>query len=303
MQPDITLKSWLSVATLGFVWGASFLFIELGLAAEMTPFWLAAHRILLAAILTTAFWQMRGGKLYLTDQRASHNTLFWIATMSTALPFMAITWGQLTVTAGFAGVSMAAVALIVLPLAHVLIPGEEMNRRKLLGFVIGFAGVVVLIGPDAFASTGLDGELIGRLACLFGASCYAISSITLRRLPPIDPIGLSAMTLIIGGAFSILLALFFEGLPGWPSRQALVVIVILGLVQTAMANLLRIVVVRSAGPTFMSLTNYQVPVWSVILGILILGEELNPSLFIAMTLILIGVALSQWNALRRIFNS
>ena len=75
----------------------------------------------------------------------------------------------------------------------------------------------------------------------------------------------------------------------------------LGLVPTAFANLLRVLVVRSAGPVFMSLVNYQVPVWSVVLGALILAEPLPPSLLYAMALILAGVGLSQYGALRRLF--
>lgn len=75
----------------------------------------------------------------------------------------------------------------------------------------------------------------------------------------------------------------------------------LGLVPTAAANFLRVLVVRSAGPVFMSLVNYQVPVWSVCLGALILNEPLPPSLIWSLALILCGVALSQYGAFRRLF--
>ena len=77
---------------------------------------------------------------------------------------MAINFRQQFVTSGFAGVSMAAVALIVLPLAHFLIPGERLSLRTTIGFVIGFCGVMVLIGPDAFRSSGTQGEFFGQLA-------------------------------------------------------------------------------------------------------------------------------------------
>ena len=288
------------VATLGFVWGASFLFIEIALE-DITPFWLAGLRIVLAALLTTALWQIRGGKLFLTEARPGPFPIIAISATSTALPFMAIGWGQQFVTSGFAGVSMAAVGLIVLPLAHFFVPGEGMTRRKAVGFLIGFSGVSVLIGPEAFGSTGMNGELSGRMACLFCAACYAVSSVMLRRLPPVDPVGLSAVTLIVGGTLAIFLALATEGLPSMPTTKVLGVIIVLGLFQTAAANLLRIMVVRTAGPTFMSLTNYQVPVWSVVLGIVILAEPVSPSLYLALALILAGVAISQWGAFRRLW--
>jgi len=92
-----------------------------------------------------------------------------------------------------------------------------------------------------------------------------------------------------------------EGPPPSVDGQTLAVLALLGLVPTAGANILRVVVIRTAGPTFMSLTNYIVPVWSVVLGAWILSEPLPPSLLWALALILAGVFLSQWGALRRLF--
>lgn len=295
----IPRSAWVMIATLGVVWGASFMFIELALTG-ITPFWLAASRILLASVVTTAIWQMRGAKFYRSEARAGWPLLLSVGAASTALPFMLLSWGQQYVTAGFAGVCMGMMPLLVLPLAH-FFAGEHMTRRKTIGLIVGFFGVCVLIGPEAFRSSGQTGEMLGRIACLLAACCYAASSILTRRMPPIDAIGLSAVTLWIGAVIVTVVAVVEEGAPPLPTGQVLVVIIVLGLVQTAMANLLRIMVIQSAGPTFTSLVNYQVPVWSVIFGIVLLGEPAEPSLFAALVLILIGVALSQWGALRRLF--
>ena len=301
MHSDITAKSWLMVVTLGLVWGGTFPVIELALQ-EFTPIWLAAGRVVFAALLTTAIWLAMGGGLFEgTPSREDHLNLLAIGVMSTALPFMLISWGQNFVTAGFAGVSMASVALMVLPLAHFLVRDERMNLRKTLGFLIGFVGVAVLIGPQAFASSGAEGEVAGRLACLAAAACYAVSSVTMRRLPAINAVGLSAITLLIGSVFVGTAAMLIEGAPPMPTPRGWILIAILGLIPTAAANLLRVFVIRSAGPTFMSLTNYQVPLWSVALGVVFLDEPFRASLLLAMVLILAGVALSQWGALTRLF--
>lgn len=301
--PQITRSSWLMVVILGFVWGGTFLVTEVALNG-ITPFWLAASRIGFASIVMLTVWGLRGFALFQTRPNASDRVILVImGAISSAVPFSLLAWGQQYVTSGFAGVSMAAVPLIVLPLAHFLIAGERMTLRRLIGFVIGFIGVVILLGAQAFESTGTTYETAGRIACLAAASCYAVSSILMRRLPAVDPIGLATVLLIIASFISIPLAIAVEGLPPMPDAKTLAVLAFLGLVPTAAANLLRVLVIRSAGPVFSSLVNYQVPVWSVLLGALVLSEPLPASLISALGLILIGVCLSQFGALMRLFKT
>ncbi|MCD2363990.1 DMT family transporter [Sulfitobacter mediterraneus] len=299
--PRITVYSWLMVATLAFVWGGTFMVTEVALRG-ITPFWLAASRIVFAALVMVAVWGLRGFALFQAPlsgpQRAA---LFTIGAASSAVPFSLLAWGQQHVTSGFAGVSMASTALIMLVLAHFFVPGERLTLRRSIGFAIGFCGVVVLIGGQAFETSGGLLEPIGRAACIGAACCYSVSSILMRRLPAVDPIGLATVLLLIAAAITVPLALITEGLPPLPDNQTLVVLAFLGLIPTAAANILRVLVVRSAGPVFMSLVNYQVPVWSVVLGAWILAEPMPPSLLYAMVLILAGVAISQFGALRRLF--
>lgn len=298
-QPNITAASWLMIVTLGFTWGGTFMVQALALETA-PPFWVAAGRITFAALITGALWVARGARMF-TSERRAWGELAAASVLSAAAPFMLLAWGQQYVTSSFTGVSMAAVALIVLPLAHFLLPGERLTLRRAIGFLIGFAGILVLMGPGAFTSSGAGMEPFGRLACLSAAGCYAVSSVLLRRLPPLDPVGLSAATLLIGSVVVVPLALATHGLPPDPGAKGWFLIAILGLFPTAAANLLRIIVARTAGPVFMSLTNYQVPLWSVSLGVIFLGEPLKASLLVALVLILVGVALTQWGALKRLF--
>ncbi|KAE9630165.1 DMT family transporter [Parasedimentitalea maritima] len=298
---EITGRHWLMVAILGLTWGGTFLVIEIALRG-ITPFWLAAARITLGALFTTAIWQFRGGKLFSAPPAPSNKiALCALGLLSSALPFILLNWGQQYVTSGFAGVSMASVALIVLPLAHFFVPGERLTWRRALGFIIGFVGVGILIGGQAFSSNGAELELFGRIACMSAACCYAFSSILIRRMPKIDPIGMTAVLLIIGAMVVIPLALFVEGLPPLVDRQTLIATAFLGLIPTAAASILRVSVVRSAGPVFMSLVSYQVPVWSVLLGTLFLAEPLPSAMVWALALILCGMGFSQYGALMRLF--
>ncbi|GAA6208565.1 DMT family transporter [Cognatishimia sp. WU-CL00825] len=295
---EISGRHWAMIATLGFVWGSTFLLIELALDG-ITPVWLAASRIGFATLLLTVFWGFRGFRLF--HDKKAYGPLAIASIGSSALPFFLISWGQQYVTSGFTGICMTAIALMILPLAHFFVPGERMSPRKVGGFVIGFIGVAMLIGGNAFESSGAELEIWGRLAILGATVSYACCSIIVRRLPPVDSVGLATMLLWFGAIVIMPLAFWAEGPPPAVDQNTFVIIAVLGLIPTAAANILRVMVVREAGPTFMSLTNYQVPIWAVLMGALILGEPLPPTLLIALALVLGGVGLSQYGALRRLF--
>jgi len=297
--PEITARSWAMITLLGVIWGGTFMVQSIALQTT-PPFWVAAARVSFAAALSFLVWRLRGGRMF-TGAETDWPRLTAVALLSSAVPFMCLSWGQQFVPSAFAGVSMASVTLFVLPLAHVFLPGERMTLRRTLGFLLGFIGVAALLGPEALKSTGVDNESWGRLACLAAAACYAVSSVMMRRLPPIDPIGLTFATVGIGALFVIPVAAAVHGTPPDPGLNGLLVLALLGLVPTAGANLLRILVVRSAGPVFMNLTNYLVPLCSILFGWLILSEDLPASLFLGMILILSGVFISQWGALTRLF--
>ncbi|WP_435259613.1 DMT family transporter [Thioclava sp. FR2] len=286
-MPQPTSKDWFSIIALGLIWGGTFMVITLALRGY-GPITVACARTSLGALAML-------GLLRLTGRRLPKGGAVWrsavpIGLLSTAIPFFLLSWGQQSVPSAFAGLSMAAVPLFVLPLAH-LFSDEPLSRRKAIGFAIGFAGVVVLLGPQALQT---DGALLPRLACLAAALCYAVSSILTRRCPPVDPMGLAAATLLVGAAVLVPAMLAVEGVPHWAGPVPGLAILFLGFVPTALAALLRISVIRSAGSGFMTLTNYQVPLWSIAFGALILGEALPQSFFAALCLILAGLAISQW---------
>ena len=213
-----------------------------------------------------------------------------------ALPFFLLSWGQQHVSSGFAGVSMAAVALFVLPLSAALVPGEGISAAKVGGVAVGFAGVIALFWGRFGDGTGA--AFLGQLACVGAAGCYAVASIATRLCPPMDPVRLAAAQIGIGAAIVLPLAFLTQGVPDLPAARPLVALGVLALVPTAAANLLRVAVIRSAGPQFMSLTNYQVPVWAVLFGVAFLGEAVPGTLVLALGLILSGIAATQWPAIR-----
>ena len=163
----------------------------------------------------------------------------------------------------------------------------------------GFFGVVILLGPEVFLASNETKEAYGRLACLFATFCYATSAVLTKRLPAIDPIGLAAVSLTSGAMFVIPSAWLIEGGPPSVSEQTLIYLLILGLFPQRQ-QLLRIIIIRTAGPVFMTLTNFQVPLWSVFFSIILLNEPFKISMIIALALILIGLAISQMSEIKKL---
>jgi len=300
---DIAPVNWLRIGALGLIWGASFTTLSVALR-DVGPFTVAAVRIALGAVFLLSLLRIWG--LRLPPVGSGPERRFWafalfMALFSNVIPFSLLGWAQQSVASGFAGVCMAAVPLLILPLAHLLVPGERMNLRRLGGFTLGTAGVVVLIGLDAFESTGKELESLARLACLGAAMCYAMGSIATRLCPPVHLLALAAAVMTLAAGIIVPVALMVEGLPNALSLSGFLSLVYLGILPTGVAQLLLVQVTRDAGPSFFGLVNYMVPVWAVILGVGLLSEAVPPQLFLALPMILAGVAISQWGTLRRVF--
>ena len=293
---------WALLILLGVVWGSSFLATKVAIQ-DISPLYVSAMRITLAALIVLAVSFVLGYGL--PDTKSENGRRIWLhafgfGLFTNALPFALLSWAQLHVTSAFAGVTMALVPLVVLPLAHFLVPGERMGPRRVIGFLIGFAGALVLIGPQNLAfSGGGDLSVIAGLACFAATACYAIGSVITRLSPPGPQIAFTAAGLTIASVIAVVIAFVAEGPPQMPDADSLAAVVYLGLLPTGLASFILVFVIRRAGPTFLSLVNYQVPVWAVIFGVLILGESLPSSFFGALALILIGLGISQLRLLRR----
>ncbi len=290
---------WTLMLSLGMIWGASFFGVEVALQG-FEPISIAAFRIALAAIILTGVSFAMG--VGLPSLRNATGQRIWVfafgmGLFSNALPFTLLSWGQQYVTSGYAGITMAVVPLLVLPLSHFFIPGMRMTRLKTLGFGFGFIGVLVLIGPAQILRSG-GGDIVNlaRLACILASACYAIGSILTRLAPKGDAIAFGAAALIMATLIALPFAFMVDGLPKAPSLPALLGLLYLGVFPTALATVMLVFIVKTAGPPFLSLVNYQVPIWAVVIGMVALGEKLPGQFIWALGFILLGLALSQMRA-------
>lgn len=285
---------WVLLLALAAMWGTAFLFIKLGVAG-VPPATLVAGRIALGALILLAALRWRG--LALPPPGRAWAAFTAIAVVGNAAPFYLISWGQQTVDSALAGILMAVMPLTTLVLAHFFVAGERMTFWRTGGFALGFAGIVVLMGPAALS--GLEHDLLAQCAVLGGALCYAANSVLSRRLVVADFLVASAGVMVVATVLTLPAALWLDR--PWtlaPPAGALAAIVWLGVGPTALATLLYFRLIASAGPTFMSIVNYLTPVVALAAGVLLLDERPGESALAGLALILLGIAVSRRRAAR-----
>ena len=293
-----TPRDWMLLFALGVIWGASFMATKLA-TADFAPLTIAGSRLGIAAITLTAVMWLRGSRF--PGLSTPRERQFWLAALAVwilanVIPFTTLSWAQRHIDSGLAGVLMTTMPLVILPLGHFLVPGEQITLRKMTGFLIGFAGVGVLIGPDTFLSIGSGGSVavLAQASCLVVVLGYACGSIISKRAPQLGPVRFGAAALIMASLITVPLALMLESpLAIAPSLTGLVAVLYLGLVPTALATVMLLTLIGSAGPGFLSMVNYQVPLWAVVFGVVFLGETPSPRLGIALVIILFALTVAQ----------
>lgn len=291
------LTNWLLICLLGVIWGSAFMSVSLALEG-FGPWSVAAGRTALGGLVLWAIAAALGQGLGRIPSRKAWGFAGAIGAGAVALPFVLLSWGQQFVPSAFAGVAMGAVPLLVLPLVAIFSREEGIGPRRIGGVALGLVGLAILLGPEALNPSGAAQETLGRMACIGAACCYACGSIITRRAPSMPALAFAAATLLIAAVILVPLALWQEGWPTALPAGPGAALIYAALLPTAMAAAIRVRVITTAGSLFMSLTSYQVPIWSVIFGIALLGEALPPQLFLSLALILVGIGLSQWRSLR-----
>jgi drug/metabolite transporter (DMT)-like permease len=279
-------RAWLAFAAVSLIWGIPYLFIRIAVRGGLTPLTLAWGRITLAAIVLMALaW--RAGTL--SHARGLWRWLVAYAVAEVSLPFPLIAFGEQRVASSLAAIVIAAVPLIGALLAMRFDHSERPTSLRAFGLMIGFAGVIALVGIDV---AGRSDELLGTAAILAAAVGYSIGPMIMKhRLAGLDSratIGAS-----LGIASVLLTPLALLDLPHrTPSAGAIGSVVVLGLVCTALAFVIVSVLIHEAGTGRAMVITYINPVVAVSLGVALLGEQPGAGAVAGLLLILAGSWLS-----------
>jgi drug/metabolite transporter (DMT)-like permease len=298
MPHAMTAREWAMLIALSVLWGGSFFFNGVAVR-ELPPLTIVLARVGIAAL---ALWLVLAAlRIQVPRVPGLAAAFLGMGLLNNAVPFTLFVWGQGHIASGLAAILNATTPLFTVLVAHVLTRDERLTAGKAAGVIVGFAGVVVMLGPDLLA--GLGTGLWAQLACLAAALSYAFAGVYGRRfrrmgVPPLATAAgqVTASTLVMIPLVLVVEQPWTLPSPGAGTWGALLGI---GLLSTALAYVLYFRLLAAAGATNLLLVTFLIPVSAILLGTLVLGERLAPRHLAGMALIGAGLALMDGRLARR----
>ncbi len=275
------------------LWGSSFLLNEIALA-DFAPVAVASYRIIIATVVVCLVCYAK--RLTTVLDRRTLQLFLAIGLLNSVVPFSLIGWGQLRIDSSTTAILLATSPFVTLLMSHYMTTDDRFSWQKLTGLLFGFAGVLVLLGQGFMQGEGSVG---GMLAVVLAAACYSLSSLLIRRLGTQPSLVIVAGTLLASCVVVVPVLLIF--FPPWQQAYhapTLSALLFLSVGPTAVAYVLRAQIVQLNGAVFMSNVGYLIPLFAVLWGWLFLRQQPSVVLWLALGLILMGVALGQRRANR-----
>lgn len=274
---------------LSLLWSVSFALIKVGVAT-VPPLTLVAGRLILAAFILVVLVYAGGRRLPASG--GDWAGFVMLGLIGNTLPFVLISYGEQHIDSGLAAILIGTMPLFTALFAHALTRDERLTVARATGVVAGFAGVALLAGLDALANLGTNA--LAQLAVTAAAGCYAAATVYARRLAHLSPLVIAAGTMIAATALAVPASLVVDR--PWslqPTSESLGAVILLGILCTALAPVVYFALVALAGAVFTSFVNYLIPPAGVVWGVVLLSESVEHRAFVALVLIVAGIALSR----------
>jgi drug/metabolite transporter (DMT)-like permease len=290
---------WVMLITLATVWGGSFLFNAI-LVAELPVITIVAIRVTVAALALWGFVRVTGRKIPTAPQ--VWGALLFLGVLNNAIPFSLIVQGQTQITSGLASILNATTPFFTILVAGFFLTDERFSVLRVLGVVVGFSGVILMVGPEALGSLGAD--FWAQICALGAALSYGFASVFGRRFRElkVDPVMVATGQVTMSSLVLWPIALWIDGpqdILGL-SFNAAASMFGLAVLCTSFAYILYFRILERAGATNISLVTFLVPISAIILGVLVLGESIFIKEIIGMTLIGLGLAIIDGRLFQRL---
>ena len=290
---------WVMLITLATVWGGSFLFNAI-LVTELPVLTIVAIRVTVAAL---ALW----GFMYATGRKIPTSLHVWgalliLGGLNNAIPFSLIVQGQTQIPSVLASILNATTPLFTIVVAGIFLMDERFSVLRVLGVIVGFSGVILMVGPDALG--GLGADFWAQLCALGAAISYGFASVFGRRFRElrVDPVMVATGQVTMSSLVLWPIALWIDGPQDIANMSLNAALSMFGLAVlcTSFAYILYFRILERAGATNISLVTFLVPISAIILGVLVLGEQIFIKEIIGMTLIGVGLAIIDGRLIKRL---
>jgi drug/metabolite transporter (DMT)-like permease len=281
---------WLLISILAVVWGFAFYLIVIALRS-FPPLTLVALRLIFGACTLIIVMRIKG--LSLPREPVWWGYFSLLSVLGNLLPFSLIAWAETSIPSSQAGLIMALMPITTMVLAHYFVAHEQLTPKRAIGVLLGFFGVMVLMGTQILKGVGGD-SLWPQLACVLATVSYAVNGVYVKRIPKINGLVAGVGTLIAGSFIMGPVALVVD--QPWTLEVSLtswLATVALGGIATGLATWIFFIVINDCGPNFLSIINYIIPAISFAAGVVLLSEPASLAQVFGLLLICIGIAISQ----------
>jgi len=277
---------WFLLIVLSVLWGGSFFFGEVVLT-ELQPFTLVLGRVSIAAVALNVMVRATGHRMPISP--AMWAAFLVMGLLNNLIPFSLIFWGQTQISGSLAAILNATTPVWTVLLAHFLTVDERLTPNRLAGVFFGLIGVAVMIGPDALQGLGIN--VLAQLAVVGAAISYAFAGIFGKRFRGTPPIVTAAGQITGTTVMMVPIALLVDKpwLLPWPGLNVWGALLGLALLSTALAYIIYFRLLSTAGATNLLLVTFLIPVSAILLGTIILNEQLDVRHFAGMGLIGLGL--------------
>jgi len=273
------------LVALSALWGASFLFMRIA-APEFGPLVLVEVRVLIAAIFLLPIFLLRADVSELTS---NWKKLSILSVMNSAAPFFLLTFATLSITGGFAGILNATAPIWAAMIAWVWL-SDSLNLSRILGLVIGFAGVLLLVWDKV--SLNFDGTTVAIIAGILAAVLYAIGgNYTKKHMSGMHPLAIATGSMIAAAIILLPIAIYLW--PGaMPSLRSWIAVIIMGVASTGVAYILYFRLIRNVGPAKAITVTYLIPAFAMLWGYIFIDEKVTPIMIVGCLIIFLGTSLA-----------
>ena len=285
--------NWILLMLLSAIWGGAFTLNKFALEAY-SPEVLVTSRLLIASIVLLGFVLIVFKKINI--DLSNWRYYFFMSIVGIVAPFLLISYGQIGIDSSLAGILMSTMPISTLILSHFFLDDENMTKKKLIGFLVAFTGIIILIMPDKniIENNFIDG-IYSELMVISGAILYSFAAVYGKRFKITNPLNASTGVILYSAVImSIYIMLNFDLTPhSYGDYKHITAVVILGVFCTAIATIIYFQILQSSGATFISIMNYLIPVWAILFGVIFFNEDVSWNYLVGLIIVILGIQLSQ----------